>query len=294
MGLFMQNLSSTDMANRQEKLTMLSYETTRKLSGTHSGNTGVFQLRKSLQSVNVTVFTSGFVARLAQQRSKSAVFSVFSSWIVGLAVVLLLLTPRTIHANGIPVQVFLDYLPFKSTWEAAKLGRGVAVIASNDEVVRVNAQNLPQPPNGTVYYAWLEKTNGEYLSVGPLNYQPDGTASIDQTMPELPYSENFAWVLISVENSGGIGSSPSSDIALAGRLPNPVALPETSNSAPEFLPVTGASVPDPFIHGSDVLAIVLLATVVSSYYVFRLAHVGIIGSRQRMQRSKIDSDDSNR
>lgn len=156
-----------------------------------------------------------------------------------LAPVLLIGAQQAVRANGIPVQVFLDHLPFKTTWEPASNGRGVAVVASNDEQVRVMVKNLPQPPAGSVYYAWLEKAAGGYLSVGALNYLPEGTASIDQNMPDLPYSENFAWVLVTVEQPSSIGPEPSADIALAGRLPNPLAIPATSSETPEMLPVTG-------------------------------------------------------
>lgn len=143
------------------------------------------------------------------------------------------------RANGIAVQVFLDHIPVKTTWGAAEGGRGVAVISANDEQVRVMAQNLPAPPSGASYYAWLEQTDGLFLPVGALLYQSDGTASLDQPMPGLPYSENFTWVLISVESPGAVGSQPSADIALAGRLPNAEALPLAGNQSPQLLPVTG-------------------------------------------------------
>lgn len=156
-----------------------------------------------------------------------------------LAILFLLLGIRGAAANGVPVQIFLDYLPFKATWEAANGARGVAVVASNDEQVRVMAQRLPQPPAGLVYYAWLEEVEGGFLPVGELVYAGDGTASIDQPMPNLPYSENFAWVLVSLERPGAIAQAPAAEIALAGRLPNPVALPVTGDEVPSLLPVTG-------------------------------------------------------
>lgn len=162
----------------------------------------------------------------------------FSVWFI--AFLLILLTATTVSANGVPVEIFLDHLPFKTTWEPAAKGRGIAVVAANDEEVRVMAQNLPMPPAGQVYYAWLEQTEGGFLSVGALNYLSDGTASISQHMPELPHSEHFSWVLISLEDMRQVGSAPSIDVALAGRLPNPMALPPTGGESPSLLPVTGA------------------------------------------------------
>jgi hypothetical protein len=144
-------------------------------------------------------------------------------------------------ANGLPVQIFLDHLPFKSTWTPASSARGVGVISANEELVRVMAQTLPSPPEGRVYYAWLEQVEGGFTPVGEMRYNADGTATIDQRMPNLPYSENFAWVLISLEEIGGIGSAPNVDIALAGRVPNQLALPPVGSELPTLLPVTGAS-----------------------------------------------------
>lgn len=155
------------------------------------------------------------------------------------AFLLLLCWADVSRANGIPVQVFLDHVPMKATWEPASGARGVAVVSANDEKVRVMAQNLPAPPSGSSYYAWLERANGGFLPVGPLAYQSDGTASVEQSMPGLPYSENFSWVLISLENPDAVRSSPGPDVALAGRLPNAEALPLSGNEAPQLLPVTG-------------------------------------------------------
>lgn len=145
------------------------------------------------------------------------------------------------EANGVPVQIFLDFLPFKSTWQPASEGRGVAVVSANDELVRVMAQNLPAPPQGRAYFAWLERVEGSFLAVGALSFSSDGTASLDQPMEDLPYSENFAYVLVSLEAVDALGANPADEIALAGRLPNPVALPPVNSQAPPLLPITGAA-----------------------------------------------------
>lgn len=189
-------------------------------------------------------------------------------FIVFLAALLWVMGSSPVAANGIPVQVFLDHLPFKATWQPANGGRGVAVVSANDEQVRVMAQNLPTPPAGQVYYAWLEKAEGGFLPVGSMNYQSDGTASIDQHMEALPYSENFSWVLISLEDPTQIGAGPSLEIALAGRLPNPQALPLRSNESPALLPVTGAEAAiQESGNGAITLAIVLLLSVVTVFFV---------------------------
>jgi hypothetical protein len=156
-----------------------------------------------------------------------------------LTCVLIGLTESPAAANGIPVQVFLDHLPFKTTWTPASGSRGVAVVSANDEQVRVMAQDLPEPPAGQVYYAWLEKVEGGFLAIGALDYHNDGTASLNQVVKDLPYSENFSWVLVSVEDSAQIGSTPGSEVALAGRLPNAMALPHREDQVPSLLPVTG-------------------------------------------------------
>ncbi len=176
--------------------------------------------------------------------------------IFSLVILLMVAGSVSVSANGIPVQVFLDHLPFKTTWKPATGGRGVAVVSANDEQVRVMAQNLPTPPAGQVYYAWLEKTTGGFLPVGAMTYQTDGTASIDQHMEALPYSENFSWVLISLEDASSTGAAPSLEVALAGRLPNPQALPPSVSEAPSLLPITGAAQTDS--DGAATLATVLL------------------------------------
>lgn len=183
-------------------------------------------------------------------------------FIAGLLLALAGLTASPAAANGIPVQIFLDHLPFKATWSPAVNGRGVAVVSANDEEVRVMAQNLPSPPAEQVYYAWLEQVDGGFLAVGALRYASDGTASIDQHMESLPHSEAFSWVLISLEDPAHVGSAPSTDVALAGKLPNALALPPTGNQVPALLPVTGGEVePDgslvslPFVIGAALVVI---------------------------------------
>ncbi len=160
-----------------------------------------------------------------------------------LAVLELGIWVHPVRANGVPVEVYLDFVPMKANWTPAQHGQGMAVLSANDEEVRVMAQDLPAPPVGMVYYAWLEKVDGSFLPVGPLAYAEDGTATITQRMPNLPYSENFAWVLVALEFPDRVGTAPSGQIALAGRLPNPVALPVEGNQAPELLPVTGRAAP---------------------------------------------------
>lgn len=178
-----------------------------------------------------------------------------------LALLFLLAWANEGRANGIPVQIFLDHVPVKTTWAAAERGRGVAVVSANDEQVRVMAQSLPTPPPGTSYFAWLERVGGGFLPVGPLLYQSDGTASIDKEMPGLPYSENFSWVLISLEDPQSVGGRPGPDIALAGRLPNAEALPLAGNDAPQLLPVTGAETQSVVPIVPAVLSIVLLCAI---------------------------------
>ncbi|RMH46837.1 MAG: anti-sigma factor [Gammaproteobacteria bacterium] len=158
-------------------------------------------------------------------------------WIVSWLLSLFL--AQTAFANGVPVQVFLDHLPFRATWEPAAHGRGVAVLAANDEQVRVMIQNVPAPPPDQVYFAWLQKVDGSYLPVGALEYSTDGTASLDQHVADLPYSENFSWVLVTLESPEQVDAQPSDAIALAGRLPNAEALPPTTANVPALLPVTG-------------------------------------------------------
>jgi len=205
---------------------------------------------------------------------------------LAVALLILLAWADVSHANGIPVQIFLDHVPLKTTWDAASGGRGVAVVSANDEQVRVMAQNLPAPPDGANYYAWLEQVDGSFLPVGPLLYQNDGTASIDQSMPGLPYSENFSWVLVSLENPQAVGSTPSPEIALAGRLPNAEALPLSGNDAPQLLPVTGASTRNP----APALPLVMLIGIV--FVIGLIGAIRVYGQQRSHALMKIHADEA--
>ncbi len=207
--------------------------------------------------------------------------------LLGLALSLWVIWAIPVAANGVPIQIFLDHLPFKTTWEPANGARGVAIVASNDEEVRVMAQNLPSPPSGQVYYAWLEQAEGGFLSVGALDYRSDGTASLDQQMPELPHSEHFSWVLVSLEDPGYIGNAPGVNVALAGRLPNALALPLRGNETPALLPVTGATLPGSTWFASPLMWIAL-ALLLSLTLVLTSAWRRQQPSRQHIQRAQKD------
>lgn len=195
-----------------------------------------------------------------------------SAWIFAILFCFLATTP--VAANGVPVEIYLDHLPFKTTWSPAAGGRGIAVVAANDEQVRVMAQNLPTPPAGKIYYAWLEQAAGGFLAVGALSYLNDGTASIDQHMPELPHSEYFSWVLVSLEDMRSVGDAPSIDVALAGRLPNAMALPPSGGEPPALLPVTGAHIDtfSPWLGLPLLWALILPLVVISTIFMARQMH----------------------
>lgn len=193
------------------------------------------------------------------------------AWFFAILLWFLITTPAA--ANGIPVEIFLDHLPFKTTWSPAAGGRGIAVVAANDEQVRVMAQNLPAPPAGKIYYAWLEQTQGGFLPVGALSYLNDGTASIDQHMPELPHSEYFSWVLVSLEDMRYIGDAPSIEVALAGRLPNAMALPPAGGESPALLPVTGGHADTSGWLGLPLLwVLILLVMMLATIFLARQMH----------------------
>ncbi|MBI1293840.1 hypothetical protein GC175_02630 [bacterium] len=198
------------------------------------------------------------------------------------AILLWFLATTPAAANGIPVEIFLDHLPFKTTWSPAAGGRGIAVVSANDEQVRVMAQNLPAPPAGRIYYAWLEQTQGGFLPVGALSYLNDGTASIDQHMPELPHSEYFSWVLVSLEDMRYVGDAPSIDVALAGRLPNAMALPPAGGESPALLPVTGAHADASLWLGLPLLwVLILLVVVLSTIFMARQMHFSPLAKQQK-------------
>jgi len=173
---------------------------------------------------------------------------------VGLALVLALAFTLPAHANGAPVDVFLDYMPGVSNW-GPQDATGQAVVAVGDGRVDLEVRGLPSLQD-EVYWAWLVPADQEApVAVGAFRTDATGRGSLHVTLNDLPYL-TYRLLLITVEPTGGGASSvpqePGSRRALAGRFPNlelaREALVQPGGGAsggagvaarPEFLPVTG-------------------------------------------------------
>lgn len=90
-------------------------------------------------------------------------------------------------------------------------------LAVADQLI-ANLVNLPAPPPGQTYQAWLIRDEGAATSVGVLDPTPDGAVTLEWNSPD---SENllnrYARFQVSLEPAG-TGASPTGPIVLAGGL----------------------------------------------------------------------------
>jgi hypothetical protein len=174
---------------------------------------------------------------------------------VGLALVLALAFTLPAHANGAPVDVFLDYMPGVSNW-GPQDATGQAVVAVGDGRVDLEVRGLPSLQD-EIYWVWLVPADQEApVAVGAFRTDATGRGSLHVALDDLPYL-TYRLLLITVEPAGGGASAvpqePGGRRALAGRFPNlelaREALVQPGGGAsgggagvaarPEFLPVTG-------------------------------------------------------
>lgn len=173
---------------------------------------------------------------------------------VGLALAIVLAFTLPAHANGAPVDVFLDYMPGVSNW-GPQDATGQAVVAVGDGKVDLEVRGLP-PLQDDVYWVWLVPADqGAPVAVGAFRTDAMGRGSLHVTLDDLPYL-TYRLLLITVEpaigGASGAPQEPGSRRALAGRFPNlelaREALVQPGGGAsggagvaarPEFLPVTG-------------------------------------------------------
>jgi RNA polymerase sigma factor for flagellar operon FliA len=208
-------------------------------------------------------------------------------------------------ANGVPVKVFLNYLPDVSNW-GPETASAEAVLAVGEGWVTISVKGLPKL-QGEVYVAWVVTQQGLAIPLGKFNTDDAGAGDFEIRELALPH-QAYRLLLITVEDDLDQYPAPSARRSIAGRLPDPelravppaVATPTPSepggsadpNSGPEnmdpnaeptalltqpsptpsgplFLPVTGA-----VVAGSIQPDIVAVWAVLG---VLGLAFVGLIG-----------------
>lgn len=167
-------------------------------------------------------------------------------------------------ANGVPVKIFLNYLPDVSTW-GPQAATGEAVLAVGEGWATVSVQGLPKLEDD-VYVAWVIPKEGAAVPIGKFNTDAAGTGDFEirqLSIPEKPYR----LFLITVEPDSDRYLAPGSRRSIAGRFPDPelrapppapttpsrgdgsdsgtassLARPVASTPAPQMLPVTGGPV----------------------------------------------------
>lgn len=132
---------------------------------------------------------------------------------------LFLAGPVSVMGNGVPVRVFLNYLPDVSTW-GPQTATGEAVVAVGEGWVTVSVQGLPKLPEDETYVAWLVPKEGETLPIGKFNTDDAGAGEFeiqDLSIPEKTYK----LFLITAEDNADQYAAPGNRRSIAGRLPDP-------------------------------------------------------------------------
>lgn len=148
----------------------------------------------------------------------------------------LLLAPTwtpSAQADGTPVRVVLNYLNSVSNWGPTNAGGVLDLIRAEGEA-RLTVRGLPKTP-GQHDVLWLvHEGTSQVFRIGELQFQPDGTASVDLILPNpIP---NLGWnlALVTVETTA-TPARPGPHRSIAGRFPQ-IASP---GAAPPTLPNTG-------------------------------------------------------
>ncbi len=172
---------------------------------------------------------------------------------VMIVAMLLALTGTETRANGTPVDIFLDYIPGVSNW-GPQTATGRAVVAVGEGEVKLETKGLPRL-QGEHYQVWLERADmGDLVSIGAFNSDENGRGELHILIDDLPYA-TYRMMIISVEPTPDADPAPSAKRSLVGRFPNMEIAREalkqpaqsgwsgSTASQPEFLPVTGGSLP---------------------------------------------------
>lgn len=142
--------------------------------------------------------------------------------------------------NGVPVKVFLNYLPDVSTW-GPETASGEAVLAVGEGWAAVSVRGLPKL-QGRSYVAWLIPKQGAAIPIGKFNTDDAGIGDFGIRGLSLP-EKSYKLFLITVEPDSDQYQAPGDRRSIAGRLPDP----ELRGGGPPPVPTTpgtGGSGPD--------------------------------------------------
>ncbi|OGO39686.1 MAG: hypothetical protein A2Z04_07365 [Chloroflexi bacterium RBG_16_57_9] len=151
--------------------------------------------------------------------------------IMALAMILLALAlvPLSTWGNGVPVQLFLNYLPDVSNW-GPETASGTAIVATGEGYVTLKVQGLPHL-NDARYQIWLIPREGEPVAVGKFNVEASGSADFKTTGLKLPATV-YKLLVITVEPEPDTSPQPDARRSLVGRFPDPALKTVTAGSVP--------------------------------------------------------------
>lgn len=195
---------------------------------------------------------------------------------------LLLLLATAVAANGVPVTLYLTWLPGVTNWENAQAASGSAIVSVSLGELKLEAESLPHLSNGQ-YEAWLVTEDMQQMvSMGRFNSDMVGHARFENVREDLP-SREYRFLLVSMEPEPDTDKASSGKWAIGGVFPDTSLLVVTATPAgagrasgeatpaenatpvtptpppPQALPVTGGAPAAGLQGGIVVLAAFLLS-----------------------------------
>ena len=137
-------------------------------------------------------------------------------------------------ANGVPVKIFLNYLPEFSNYGSPQ-ATGVALVSFGEAWVDIQAEGLP-PVSGQLYEAWLARTEtGDMISLGKFNADASGRVAYHAEFEQLPEAD-YRYFFISVEPDPDPDPAADSRRTIAGIFPNAEVVKATGTPTPTLVP----------------------------------------------------------
>jgi len=166
--------------------------------------------------------------------------------VAAIIIVVGLLTATVALANGVPVRLFLNYLPDISNW-GPQTATGSAMVGVGDGFVQLSVSGLPHL-NGEKYTVWLSpQDEGDWVRIGTFNVDETGAGDFGWTPEVFPYQQ-YRLIVITVEPDPDTDGKPDERVSLVGHFPNSEAVASTPSTEtqkpgggeqPDRLPVTG-------------------------------------------------------
>ena len=124
----------------------------------------------------------------------------------------------TASANGVPVRLFLNYLPDISNW-GPETASGETTVAVGEGWVTMSVRDLPKLQD-QVYVVWLVTDRNVPLPIGKFNTDDLNTGDFEIRGLSLP-QEPYSLVLLTVEEDQEQFPFPGARRTVAGRFPDP-------------------------------------------------------------------------